>query len=94
LLCQYHCERNISEDPIVGIFGSEVLSPQNAVQMLPYDVCSSFVFTTHKDAYAFFHDPETKAVLEPDSAKFADLADIRVAIGNELVVIRDGKLLA
>lgn len=39
----------------------------------------------------FFHDPETAKILGPDAGNFTNPATLQVAIGDEFVVIEDGK---
>ena len=65
------------------------MSPQNQMQVMPYDACSSFVFPSLKEAQGFFHDEETAKMLGPDAINFTDPSRLQVAIGREFVAIKD-----
>lgn len=80
-----------ARQPITSIFGPDVLKSDNPIQIMPFDACTSFLFANKEDAQRFFHDPETVSVLGPDSANFTNPAALQIAIGEELVVIHDGK---
>ncbi|SPO46173.1 uncharacterized protein PSANT_03859 [Moesziomyces antarcticus] len=88
---QFHHMTEKARDSITSIFGPDALSPQNPMQPIAYDGCSSFVFASIDDARGFFHDPETAQILGPDSVNFTNTATLQVAIGDEFVAIQDGK---
>ncbi|GAC94386.1 hypothetical protein PHSY_001957 [Pseudozyma hubeiensis SY62] len=88
---QFHCMADKAKQPITAMFGPDALSPQNPMQVMPYDGCSTFVFAKLEDAQAFFHDPETTTVLGPDAVNFTDPSTLQIAIGQEFVAIKDGK---
>ncbi|EST09189.1 EthD domain protein [Kalmanozyma brasiliensis GHG001] len=90
---QFHCMSDKAKDPIMSIFGPDVLDPQNAVQIAQVDGCSTFLFASLDDARSFFHDPETATVLAADSTNFTNPATVHFSIGDEYVVIKDGKIL-
>lgn len=80
-----------AKQPLTSMFGPDVLSPQNPMQLMPYDGCSTFVFAKLEDAQAFFLDPETTTVLGPDSVNFTNTATLQIAIGEEFVAIQQGQ---
>ncbi|GAC71978.1 hypothetical protein PANT_6c00009 [Moesziomyces antarcticus T-34] len=88
---QFHHMTEKARDSTTSIFGPDALSPQNPMQPIAYDGCSSFVFASIDDARGFFHDPETAQILGPDSVNFTNTATLQVAIGDEFVAIQDGK---
>lgn len=89
---QFHCMSDKAKDPIMSIFGPDVLNPQNPVQIAQVDGCSTFLFASLDDARNFFHDAETASILAKDSANFTKPATVHFAIGNEYALIEDGKI--
>ncbi|SPO27224.1 uncharacterized protein UTRI_10341 [Ustilago trichophora] len=91
VLLKHNCISEKAKDPLVSIFGPDALSPQNPMQIMPYDGCSSFVFANIDDARGFFHDPETAKILGPDAVNFTNPATMQIAFGDEFVAIHEGK---
>lgn len=57
------------------------------------DGITNLVFPSLDDLVAFFNDPEHEKTLNPDVAEFADAATVTFAVGKELSVIQNGKLV-
>lgn len=86
---QLHCNSDTARSSIASLFGPDALNPRSAMQIMPFDACSSFVFASLVDARGFFSDPETTCVLAADSSNFTNPVVMQVAIGREFVVIQD-----
>jgi hypothetical protein len=57
------------------------------------DGVSTLVFPTAEDLAGFISDPEYGEELVADASEFGDVTSIKVAVGNELVVVEDGKFV-
>ncbi|KAM3417570.1 hypothetical protein BST61_g5806 [Cercospora zeina] len=58
--------------------------------MADYDAICTFVFRDYKDWAKFMYDPASKA-LSPDHESFMVEGEMRMLVGDEYVVIEDGK---
>ncbi|KAJ5595028.1 uncharacterized protein N7459_001236 [Penicillium hispanicum] len=54
----------------------------------------TLIFPTAGDLADFFRDPAHEKTLNADVADFADVAAINISLGDELVIVEDGKLKA
>ncbi|RSL65889.1 hypothetical protein CEP54_004027 [Fusarium duplospermum] len=68
-------------------------------EMVPFfnftqaDGINTLIFPTMDDLVGFFKDPAHEETLNADVAEFADPTSVTFAVGDENVVIEDGKLL-
>ncbi|KAK3684438.1 hypothetical protein LTR37_020278 [Vermiconidia calcicola] len=58
--------------------------------MLDYDAICTFVFKDYKDFARFMYDPASKA-LTPDHENFMVEEEMRMMVGDEYMVIEDGR---
>ncbi|KAL6886833.1 hypothetical protein GGI43DRAFT_431750 [Trichoderma evansii] len=72
----------------------EELSPQLSSQFSIADIdgFSTIVFPTAKDLAGFFSDP-AYAKLAADASEFGDVTSIQFSVGDEQVVVQDGKCI-
>lgn len=63
-----------------------------AAELLPYDANCTFVFNDYRDLARFMYDPESKA-LTSDHDNFMVESEMKMMVGDEYVVIEDGKLV-
>ncbi|KAK4501264.1 hypothetical protein PRZ48_007071 [Zasmidium cellare] len=59
-------------------------------QMLDYDAICTFVFKDYKDFARFMYDPGSKA-LTPDHDNFMVESEMKMMVGDEYMVIDEGK---
>lgn len=59
-------------------------------QMLEYDAICTFVFKDYKDLAKFMYDPGSKA-LTPDHENFMVESEMKMMVGDEYMVIDEGK---
>ncbi|KAL7904902.1 hypothetical protein GGI35DRAFT_484110 [Trichoderma velutinum] len=73
----------------------EELGPQLAPHfpIAEIDGITTLIFPTAKDLAAFFADPAHNEKLNADVAEFADVTSVQFSVGDELTVVKDGKLL-
>ncbi|RFU74620.1 hypothetical protein TARUN_7634 [Trichoderma arundinaceum] len=71
------------------------LGPQLAPHFPVADIdgITTLIFPTAKDLAAFFSDPLHDEKLNADVSEFADVTSVQFSVGDELVVVQDGKLL-
>lgn len=71
------------------------LGPQLSSQFTVADIdgVSTLVFPTAKDLAGFFSDPEYGEKLVADVSEFGDVTSIQFSVGDELVVVQDGKYI-
>ena len=60
------------------------------MNMLEYDAICTFVFKDYKDMASFMYDPGSMA-LTPDHANFMVESEMKMMVGDEYMVIDDGK---
>lgn len=58
--------------------------------LLPYDAICTFVFRDYKDFAKFMYDPASKA-LTGDHDNFMVESEMKMMVGDEYMVIDDGK---
>ncbi|KXL47479.1 MAG: hypothetical protein FE78DRAFT_78104 [Acidomyces sp. 'richmondensis'] len=61
-----------------------------SAEMLDYEAICTFVFKDYKDFAKFMYDPASKA-LTPDHANFMVESEMKMMVGDEYMVISDGK---
>ncbi|EHK39396.1 hypothetical protein TRIATDRAFT_48045 [Trichoderma atroviride IMI 206040] len=73
----------------------EKLGPELSSQLAVGDIdgVSTLVFPTAKDLAGFISDPEYGAKLVPDASEFGEVTSIQFSVGDELVVVDDGKFV-
>ncbi|KAF2235934.1 hypothetical protein EV356DRAFT_558629 [Viridothelium virens] len=59
-------------------------------QLLPYDAICTFVFPDYRAFAKFMYDPESKA-MNGDHENFMDASQMKMMVGDEYMVIDDGK---
>ncbi|CCF52165.1 hypothetical protein NDA11_004670 [Ustilago hordei] len=90
---QFHCCQSATKEAVTTIFGREAVEPGNALHVMPYDACSSFVFPSIQQAQAFFHDEETAKILGPDAGSFTDPSGLQIAVGREFIAIAESNVV-
>ena len=58
--------------------------------LLDYDAICTFVFQSYRDFAKFMYDPESKA-LTPDHENFMVEEEMKMMVGDEYMVIDEGK---
>ncbi|UKZ74887.1 hypothetical protein TrVFT333_002557 [Trichoderma virens FT-333] len=73
----------------------EELGPELAphFSIAEIDGITTLLFPTAKDLAAFFADPAHNEKLNADVAEFADATSVQFSVGDELAVVKDGKML-
>ncbi|SPC67669.1 uncharacterized protein UHOD_08488 [Ustilago sp. UG-2017b] len=90
---QFHCSQNGTKEAVTTIFGPEAVQPGNAMHVMPYDACSSFIFPSIQQAQAFFHDEETAKILGPDAQSFTDPSRLQIAVGREFIAVAESNVV-
>lgn len=72
-----------------------LLGPELAPYMnfVDADGIVTAVFPTAKDMAEFFRDPLHASKLNADVAEYADIMTVKLGVGDEFVVVQDGKLV-
>lgn len=80
----YHLQRdrNIMQDMLKG-----------KANLLPYDAICTFVFPDYMAFARFMYDPASKA-LTGDHDNFMVEEEMKMMVGDEYMVIEDGKMVA
>ncbi|KAL7917996.1 hypothetical protein ACQKWADRAFT_331200 [Trichoderma austrokoningii] len=73
----------------------EEIGPELSSQLTAGDIdgVSTLIFPTAKDLAGFLKDPEYAGKLVADASEFGEVTSIQFSVGDELVVVDDGKFL-